>query len=166
MAFRRRVSGSQSLHAGRRRLAIAAFVALLAACGSEGMDGCPIVCFPDFEKPTTAAWQFPRYTLVTSPTGTEPVTLEAIVRVEAFYLLPSDVIVVEPNAPNQNPGPDATSYPVVVVDADKAAGQAVVRFVVRIVGEAGSYPKGEFPFTATFRQGNDVVVAETTVVVQ
>jgi hypothetical protein len=130
------------------------------------MDGCPIVCFPDFDKPTTAAWQNPRYTLVTSPTGTEPVTLEAIVRVEAFYLLPSDVIVVEPNAPNQNPGPDATSYPVVVVDADKAAGQAVVRFVVRIVGEAGSYPKGEFPFTATFRQGNDVVVAETTVVVQ
>jgi hypothetical protein len=166
MVFMRRTSGFQSLQTGRGWLVAAAFAALLPGCGSEGMDGCPIICFPDFDKPTTVSWQNQRYTVVTSTTGTEPVTLEAIVRVEAFYLLPTDVVVVEPNAPNQNPGPDATSYPVVVVDVDKPAGQAVVRFAVRVVSDAGSYPKGEFPFTATFRHGEDVVTATTTLVVQ
>jgi hypothetical protein len=168
MAFIRRALGFQSLHAGRGWLVAAAFAALLSGCGGDGMDGCPIVCFPDIDSPTTVSWQNRRYTIVTSPAGTEPVTLEALVRVEAFYLLSSDVVSVEPNAPNQNPGPDAASYPVVLVDTndDGAVGQAVVRFAVRIVGDAGSYPKGEFPFTATFRHGEDVVTAAMTLVVQ
>jgi hypothetical protein len=34
------------------------------------------------------------------------------------------------------------------------------------VSGAGSYPKGEFPFTATFRHGDDVVVADTALLVQ
>jgi hypothetical protein len=53
-----------------------------------------------------------------------------------------------------------------VGDANNQVGQAVVRFAVRVVSDAGSYPKGEFPFTATFRRGEDVVVAETKLVVQ
>jgi hypothetical protein len=130
------------------------------------MDGCPIVCFPDIDTSPTVSWQNPRYTLVTSPTGTEAATLEATVTVEAIYLPSSDVVTIEPNAPNQNPGPDAASYPVVLVDVDKQVGKAVVRFTVRVVSDAGSYPKGEFPFTASFKRGDDVVVANTTVVVQ
>ena len=130
------------------------------------MDGCPIVCFPEIDTSPAVSWQNPRYTIVTSPAGTEPVTLEATVRVDAFYLLSTDVVTVEPNAPNQNPGPDAASCPVVLVDVDKQVGQAVVRFTVRIVGDAGSYPKGEFPFTATFKRGEEVVTAATTLVVQ
>lgn len=167
MAFTRRAMRILSLPAGRGWLVAAAFAALLSGCGSEGMDGCPIICFSDFDKPTTVSWQNQRYTIVSSSTGTDPVTLEATVRVETFYLLPTDVVTVEPNAPNQNPGPDATSYPVAVVDVDKQVGQAVVRFTVRVVSDAGSYPKGEFPFTATFRRGDeDVVTAATTLVVQ
>jgi hypothetical protein len=45
-------------------------------------------------------------------------------------------------------------------------GRAIVRFVVRVASDAGSYPKGEFPFAATFRHGEDVVMAATTLVVQ
>ena len=152
---------------GRRALAGALLAALLSGCGGDGMDGCPIVCFPDVDKPTTVAWGKKVYAVVSSPTGTEPVTLDATVRVEAFYLLWTDTVLVEPNAPNQHPSPDTGIYPVVVKqDNDQQDGTATVRFTVRIVSDAGSCPKGEFPFTATFQHGDDVVVAHSTLVVQ
>jgi len=148
-----------------RLLVGAMLTAMLSGCGGDGMDGCPTICFGDFDKPTTVAWDKERYTIVISPTGTEPVTLDAFVRVGAFYLLPSQTVLVEPNAPNQNPSHGTGIYPIVVGD-DQQQGEVIVRFTVRIVSDAGSYPKGEFPFTASFKQGDDVVVANTTVVVQ
>ena len=148
--------------ARRSWLLAVASTALLSSCG----DGCPVICFSDFDKPTTVAWQSARYTLVTPNDGTEPVFLEAVVSVQVFAVLPTDVIVVEPNLSTQNPGPTSASYPVTKSDANAQEGQAVVRFVARVTGGAGSYPKGEFPFTATLTRGDTVVTATTTLVVQ
>jgi hypothetical protein len=113
-AYMHRCSEESSTHLGRCWLAGAMLAALLSGCGGDGMDGCPVICFSDFDKPTTVAWSKTRYTIVTSPTGTEPVTLDATVRVEAFALLPTDTVLVEPNAPNQNPSPGTGIYPVVI----------------------------------------------------
>ncbi len=100
-----RGSNASSAHLGRRWLLGAMLAALLSGCGGDGMDGCPIICFPEIDKPTTVAWGKKLYTVVTSPTGTEPVTLDATVRVGAFFVLSTDMVLVEPNAPNQNPSP-------------------------------------------------------------
>lgn len=73
--------------------------------------------------------------------------------------------MVEPNALNQNPSPSTGVYPL-VVDADGNSGSVLVRFTVRITGGAGSYPKGEFPFTATYRHLDETVTATTVLIVQ
>lgn len=127
MAFVRRALAFRSWQAGRSWLAVASFAALLPGCGGDTMEVCPVIACVDVDKPTVS-WKNQRYTIVTSPAGTEPVTLEAIVTVQGVYMMSTDAIVVEPNAPNHNPGPDAASYPVVVGGIDKQMGQAIVRF--------------------------------------
>lgn len=147
----------------RHGLLLALASLLLGSCGGDTCNA--IACFPDTDIETRVAWGRDHYTIATSSSGVDPVWIDARVKVEAFGVYSAETVVVEPNAVNQNPSPGTGIYPV-VVDADGDSGSVMVRFTVRITGAAGSYPKGEFPYTATYRHLDETVTATTVVVVQ
>jgi hypothetical protein len=112
----------------------------LASCG--GGDDPPVcrefLCLP--EGPVAGlAWGAAQYVITSSPTSTEPVTVDAVLTVHGYGVFAGLTIEVTPNGPAANPSCDGR-YQTAQADPQDAQRFIVpVRFVVRAADGPGSY---------------------------
>ena len=143
-------------------------VGSLASCGGGGDDP-PVcrefLCLP--EGPVAElAWDAAQYTITTSPTSTEPVTVDAALQVQGYGVFAGLTIEVTPNGPAANPSCDGRYQTVEADPQDPHRFIVAVRFVVRAADGSGSYPKGSFTFTASIPALTQAVEVSTVVRVQ
>ncbi len=140
----------------------------LVACGG-GDDDPPVcrefICLPDGPL-AELAWSASQYTITTSPTSTEPVTVDAVLTVQGYAVFAGLTIEVTPNGLAANPSCDGL-YTTADADPQDAHRFFVpVRFVVRATAGPGSYPTGSFTFTAGIPALAQEVAVSTVVVVR
>lgn len=137
----------------------------LTSCGGGGDDP-PVcrefLCLP--EGPVAElAWDATQHLITTSPTSTEPVTVDATLTVQGYGVFAGLTIEVTPNGPAVNPSCDGR-YQTVQADPQDAQRFIVpVRFVVRAADGPGTYPKGDFTFTASIPAVTQEVAVSTVV---
>jgi hypothetical protein len=136
---------------------------VVAGCGGGG---CEPFCVDVDIPPTTASWESQRYVIRTSPLSADPVGIDAKINVGSFGMpRDADAVIVRPSGLQINPTPGAGPWPIAIHEGS-GSGTVSVRFTVSAPTGPGSYPKGEYPFTATYTYLKDVVVTTTVVVVE
>ena len=140
----------------------------LASCGG-GDDNPPVcrefLCLP--EGPVAElTWDSAQYLITTTSTSTEPATVDALLQVHGYGVFAGLTIEVTPSGPAANPSCDGR-YQTVDADPQDAHRFIVpVRFVVLAADGPGSYPRGDFTFTASIPALTQEVVVSTVVRVQ